>query len=305
MPGSATPDQTGRIDLTQDAARQIAALTAELQEREQLIETLTERLEEAAEQLDRVHRSGGDRALRGQSGTGGGAGLPSQMLEQHLASQGRLESFLQEWEDVQGASLLRRVDSRLEKLIEILRSDSPAGASAGSHAMSAAVSECDRRDVSAESVEQRPDESPAEEAAIALPDPPLPVAADETCAETLQTAVNARDMYITYLIRELRSRRPNEAIDWEAIRGCPEEFEQRLQALEQQLQQNLQREELSISLERAKLGRERAELDRIRTRLDREIRQFGHAQHREAAEAPSSEESDNRSTWRSLFGKRN
>lgn len=284
------------------AARQIAALTAELQQREALIETLTAQLEQAAEQLDRLHRSGADRQLRASASPGGGV-LPGELFEQQAALLERLESVLGEWDDLQGAALLRRLDARLEKLIELLRGDvreeAPSAAAESDRPADAAPTNADTppaTDAAGAGGEPPPADDPWE-----LPPPPAPIGEEEQNVEVLRGGLIARDEYIAALIRELRCRRPTTPINWEALQNCPAELEQRLRALEHQMQTEVQREELALSLERARLARERAELDRIRARLEREIRQLGQAKEVLPAD---DEEQPRSSTWRSLFGKR-
>ncbi len=284
------------------AARQIAALTAELQQREALIETLTAQLEQAAEQLDRLHRSGVDRQLRASASPGGGV-LPGELFEQQAALLERLESVLGEWDDLQGAALLRRLDARLEKLIELLRGDvreeAPSTAAESDRPADAAPTNADTppaTDAAGAGGEPPPADDPWE-----LPPPPAPIGEEEQNVEVLRGGLIARDEYIAALIRELRCRRPTTPINWEALQNCPADLEQRLRALEHQMQTAVQREELALSLERARLARERAELDRIRARLEREIRQLGQAKEVLPAD---DEEQPRSSTWRSLFGKR-
>jgi len=313
---------------TDDAGRQIVALMAELQQREQLIETLTERLEEAAEQLDRVRRTGSDRQVRGG---GGGGGFPPELVERQIAIFDAMEQSLIEWQDLQGAALLQRMDLRLEKLIDLLRGDG-GGESAdqydqqassgqyGSHYGAAhggtqaaspdqAGSSRTAGDGSASNAAHSAaevDSVSGDEPPLELLEPPPPVADDEQNPANLQAHLLARDEYIGYLIRQLRQRRPTPRIDWERLRECPAEFETRLKSLEQRLHSDLQREELALSLERAKLARERAELDKIRTRLEREIRQLGQPGQPAAPgkEARSEPEEPKSNTWRSLFGKK-
>lgn len=285
------------------AARQIAALTAELQQREELIETLTAQLEQAAEQLDRLHRSGADRQLRTSAAPGGGV-LPGELFEQQAALLERLESVLGEWDELQGAALLRRLDARLEKLIELLRGDAREESSppAGSDRPVDPIPANEGNAPAVVPASVSGEEPPSADEPLELPPPPPAIAEEEQDVEVLRSGLVARDEYIAALIRELRCRRPPTPIPWDALQNCPQELTERLRTLEHQMQTEVQREELALSLERARLARERAELDRIRARLEREIRQLGQA--KEAVPAIEDEEQPRSSTWRSLFGKR-
>ncbi|MEZ6067564.1 MAG: hypothetical protein R3B90_18070 [Planctomycetaceae bacterium] len=91
----------------------------------------------------------------------------------------------------------------------------------------------------------------------------------------LHASILARDEYISYLIREFRTRRPLTRLDWDALAKSPEDVTVRLQRLEQRLHVEIQKEELSLSLERARISREQVELQKVRTRLEKEIRRLG------------------------------
>jgi hypothetical protein len=285
------------------AGEQIAVLTAELQQREQLIEVLTERLEEAAEQLDRFHRSGADRALRGGGG-GGGGGASSEVLERLGGMAEGLELVVAEWQEVQAGAVLNRIDIRLEKLIDLLRggdgggmSEQPAQSNQGySGGQSAPAPQHHEPQPQASAI---PAEPQAEQPPIELKAAPTEVTDEEADPEKLRTAVRDREEYISYLIRELHRHQPRQPLDWAAIQACPDQLTETLKTLELRLQSELQREELNLSLERARMARERAELERIRGRLDKEIRALGRNQG--ATEARPAEEAASENSSSGLF----
>lgn len=286
---------------TASAAAQIAELTAELQQREQLIEVLTERLEEAAEQLDRFHRSGADRALQ----AGGGRSSSSEVLERLGGLSDGLEQMVVEWQQVQGAAILQQLDLRMEQIIDYLRGGGePAPAEPQSHSSGTAHAPKTAEQAPATVSEPTAPQPAAveEEPPLELKSAPDEIGDTETDAAKLLAGVRAREEYISYLIRELHRRRPRQPIDWAALQSCPEQLTGQLQKLEQRLQSELQREELNLSLERARMARERAELDKIRARLEKEIRTMGRAQPAETvADAPKPE--DNARLFR-LFGRK-
>lgn len=292
-PGGTPARPAGGVSLEEaSAARQLAALTEGLQQRDQLIETLTERLEEAAEQLDRLQRTGADRGGRGGSSLGG---VPTELVERHFELTGSLESLLIDWQEIEGASLLKRLDVRLDKLIEILRGEQPEVSPAV--ALEAPATEIDSP------VTTSADRPPAavEEAPV-LRDAPAAVPDEEADSETLRRGIHERDDYITYLIRLLQQRQVREPIKWDSLQNAPEELTASLKQLEQRMQGDVQREELALSLERAKLARERVELERIQARLEREIRQLGMEAPSESSSA-SGEASPAGLSWRKLFGR--
>jgi hypothetical protein len=267
-------------------------LTAELQQREQLIEVLTERLEEAAEQLDRMHRSGADRAVRAGGG-GGGGGLPGEFVDRLFGMADGLELMTAEWQDVQAAALLNRIDARIDRLIDVLRGDasggydSPDTASAPSSygGVEPAATPGSPSAPPLEPAVAAPTPPVEEEPPLELVNPPAEIPDTETNPEVLRNGLRAREEYIVYLIRELQRRRPRQPIDWNALQACPEDLTREIKALETRLQSELQREELNLSLERAKMARERAELDKIRSRLEKEIRSLGRGAAPEPAAA--------------------
>lgn len=283
------------------AAEQLAAMAAELQQRDQLIEALTERLEEAAEQLDRVHRTGSTRGPAGGSAT-----MPAEALEYLYSVAERTDQMVGEWGDVQAAAILNRLDARIDSLVELLSGNAPTSEAPapayvpptflpqGSTPAPAPVAVAsDETPITFPA----PDETPLE-----LKDPPALIDDAELNPEKLHAAIREREDYISYLIRELNRRQSRQPIDWAALQQVPEEFAARLRQLETRLQSDLQKEDLNLSLERARLARERAELERIRGRLEKEIRMLGKGAVKDAE--PAKINDDTTSGLRKLFGKK-
>jgi hypothetical protein len=304
-------------------AEQILMLTAELQERDRLVELLTERLEQAAEQLDRIHRTGADRGPR----PAGGGGLSGEAAERQAAVNERLDALLEAFEQIQAPALLERIDLRLDKLVHLLRDgcganesressahrtpgpaatpgngpdgwaelkakllkDQPAAAASAPVASAPSPGACAAAPAAA-AAEPEADELP-------ITEPPAPFAEGESDPQVLATAVQARDAYILSLINEFRRYRRSQPIDWESVKDCPEELHKRLQRLEHRLLQEVKREELALSLERARLAREQAQLEQLRTRLDKEIRRLG-------SSAPAEAEEPTTGSWSRVFGRK-
>ena len=86
-------------------------LQQQLEEKDQLVLALTERLEEAAEQLDRAHRSGTDKGGR----AGSGAGLAHDALTQQQTLIEQLSKSVEVWEDVQPRDAFARIEARLDE----------------------------------------------------------------------------------------------------------------------------------------------------------------------------------------------
>lgn len=76
----------------QSGAQQIAVLMDQMRTKDTLVEQLTERLEAAAEQLDRIQRSGAD---RGRPGSGGGGSR--ELAEQAGQLTSKVEEALESW----------------------------------------------------------------------------------------------------------------------------------------------------------------------------------------------------------------
>lgn len=85
-------------------------LKQQLDAKDQLVRALTDRLEEAAEQLDRVHRTGGDKTGR----AGGSSDAGSHPLIE------KLNRSLELWEDVEPRDAFARIEERLDELRSML-----------------------------------------------------------------------------------------------------------------------------------------------------------------------------------------
>src|SRR5579872_4873442 len=68
----------------------------QLREKEQLVAALTERLEQAAEQLDRLRRTGVDKGRRPLAG-----GFPAEVVEDHKHTLEDLKRVIAQWEETQ------------------------------------------------------------------------------------------------------------------------------------------------------------------------------------------------------------
>jgi hypothetical protein len=110
----------------------VDALAAKLQEKEQLVAVLTQRLEQAAEQLDRQRRNGGDK----RRGGGGGAGIPPELLESQKQTLEEIGLAVERMEAAQAAETLGRIEAQVTEIRTLLLGDSPpvigrGGASGG------------------------------------------------------------------------------------------------------------------------------------------------------------------------------
>src|SRR5580700_11344524 len=100
-------------EITQE---RVEALEAQLAEREQLVAALTERLEQAAEQLDRLHRTGADRGVRA-----GIAGVPPELIAQQQKLVADLQRAVEQWEAMQPGAFFGKLESQLGQIQEMVQ----------------------------------------------------------------------------------------------------------------------------------------------------------------------------------------
>lgn len=91
-------------------------LQQQLGEKDKLIQALTVRLEEAAEQLDRIRRNGSDRGVR-MSG-----GASAEFYEQQQTVLESLSATVERWEEIQPRDAFDRLEIRLDNLKSLLES---------------------------------------------------------------------------------------------------------------------------------------------------------------------------------------
>jgi hypothetical protein len=293
-----------------------------LREKEELVEALTERLEQAAEQLDRLQRANGD---RGRWMTGG---VPAELVEQQKMVCDDLERVVQQWEESQPTAALSRIEMQIQELRDLVVRI-PAG-SGGAFEERPYDAGAEQEDTAADSglsawealkaglLGQNP---PAEGAhsghdqqgggSDSGPDPfdgeplvaPLTVDVESANTDELRRAVTARDEFIAELLRRFRSAesRSRPTDDWKSLESVPEELRGRLESLERRLEQTLRLTEVELSLERAKLGREA-----VRVKQLEEATQKAMARLNLAVDDDDVEDGDDRSgsdgRWKRMLG---
>ena len=108
------PRKGSRRQTNRRLRAELAELRERLREKESLVEALTKRLEQAAEQLDRIRRTGGDRGLHL---TGG---LPIELVESQKTLLEKLEHAIEQWEDLQAAAALGRLEVQIAELRDLI-----------------------------------------------------------------------------------------------------------------------------------------------------------------------------------------
>ncbi len=174
----------------------VESLEAQLADRDQLVAALTERLEQAAEQLDRLHRTGADRGVRS-----GILGIPPELIQQQQKLVEDLQQAIQQWEDMQPGAFFGRLESQLTQIHDlVLNYGGQGGHGGGNNPTDAAFTHGDSR-LDSSSPRRNPSDSPRSvldfmKASFAENNPPaeteetsataLPSSASEAAAPDLQ-----------------------------------------------------------------------------------------------------------------------
>jgi len=299
-----------------DAGVHVAELTAELQDKEDLIHALTAQLEQAVDQLDRIHREGGDRGGRVAAGSGGVAG---DFVEEQRYVNDRVSQWLDSWDQQQPFDVWNRIEQRIEEIVQRGIAASPAAGFNGFDAPTAHVKEPEDSSAAWEEAKRKllGEMSFGESApgpAAAHPEPPAslgdisypdPVDVDTAEHVVLVDAVEVRDRYIAYLTQRLRALEMQGPVNWEAMNNAPEELRARLQQLEADYREQLRREECEMALERARLAREQNRLKQDRHKMEVQARKLGFTSDEFKLPPPVAGEleGDDRS-WRKMFGRK-
>lgn len=304
------PDGQSADDLPEDALRsQVETLQEEIFAKDELVQALTVQLEQLAEQLDRLQRSGADKKRAG--------GLPQEVVEGHKKIVADLERVVHQWEDMQAGMMLGRIEVQLSELRDFV-SDRLSGVpalprSGGGSAfptlptsvvlerISVTSSPAEPPSIessSTEAGESKPsdgasmweslkskmlDEPPkaGDDTAVDLmpleePPAPSPINPSTATPEELETAIDNRDAYIAYLLRRVRQQAsvPSPP-DWVSLEGAPEELCRALEEQKKQLEELLRKAEIELSLERARIGREQSRLRTQQEAIEKQMRRLG------------------------------
>jgi hypothetical protein len=317
-------------EMTQD---RVETLEAQLAEREQLVTALTERLEQAAEQLDRLHRTGADRGVRS-----GIMGIPPELVQQQQKLVEDLQQAVQQWEDMQPGAFFGRLESQLTQIHDLVLNH--GGGGSGQNPTDAAFSRGESRheqsparrnpsdspksvlefmkaSLLAESAPAPQDssdtepESPRADAVPAvfhielpaLQEAPEPVDKQSATRDELVEACETRDAYVVYLLQRLRQIHsmghvPN---SWAGLENLPDQLRARLEALEKRLEETLRLAEVELSLQRAKLAREEVRIRVIDEQLQKDLKR---ARQDAPTDGDSGKDEQSGSRWKRMLGRR-
>lgn len=303
----------------------VALLQRQLLEKEQLVAALTERLEQAAEQLDRLRRTGADRGSR--RGGAGGA-LPLELIEDHRTAIDELKQAVTRWEEMQAGLTLGRLETQISELRDLIAGGLPAGSATGS----------DRRPSDGPSAQKPagsnwweqqkasmlgdapppapPGESLADAVAVSMEGvpaidftavqvPPLPPAVDFeslTLADA-RDAIRERDRVIAQLsepilFAQAKALCPADAKTWEHL---PDALRERFVAVEAHWQAKFRQIELDLSIERARLAREANTLRQQQDQLGKDHARLGVDRDKSRAAIPADETDPAAGTRRRWF----
>ncbi len=102
------------LDENNRVKEQIQELENALEEKELLVIALTERLEQAAEQLDRRHRTGADRGMMIATG------VPHEVIEEQQKISQDLQAFLEQTQGSETGESLARIELQINELKQIM-----------------------------------------------------------------------------------------------------------------------------------------------------------------------------------------
>ena len=256
--------QTSAAGSSPASERRLQELQDALSERDQVVQMLTQRLEQAADQLDRWQRSGADRRGPGLNS------LPPELIEGQQTLLEQMNRVFGQWEEMQAGQILCRIETQIVELKDLVASGStfsspPSSGSSGA-ARSAAVSSHSSSNASSHEATQvdrskladsgweaikaamlagesgslplsPPPASTPTDPSRSLPDPPPFVDVDEASIDDLREAVQSRDEFISLLIRRFVAQDQSTSIpDWEQLNQAPDDLRLELDDLRRQLQ---------------------------------------------------------------------
>lgn len=221
-----------------------------------MIAALTERLEQATEQLDRNHRTGADRGLRV------GGGIPLEVIQTQKTLVEDIQRAVEQWEGMQAVATLGRIEIQISELRDLFTGqlvptpsqpqleldpempDEPSPMLGDGEPSeweklkselldedATATADATSSNVQEDSVASAAPESFVEE--FKPREPPVPIVFESANEIDLRQGIESRDEYISYLIQKLcqvdtPGRLPE---DWPALENVSEQLRQRLEQL--------------------------------------------------------------------------
>lgn len=324
---------------TFDANEQLLQLELLVQEKDQLLGIVTERLEQAVEQLDRFRREGVQPTFEEPTHS-------DSLAVDEPDLKNSLRQMLDDWRDLQDRGWFNHLDQRLDTIQSwVSQAELPSGTrsrpemptEAASKAKpqkdesedySSSVAEILARYSKSEksnsettekaapaapvpelpfttSVNPSDFESAADSMLVPLPLAPDPIDLDAADVNELRVAVVARDAYIEQLQEYLHTMdgTNQEAVHFPALDSLTSQQQEILDQWSESIRKEFRQTQIQISLERAQLSRETMKLQNQQQMVERELRRLDIAKQMDAVspDTESGETSRSRS-WLGLFG---
>lgn len=275
----------------------LTLLQQQLAEKDQLVIALTERLEQAAEQLDRLRRSGSTMRR-----TGGSGGLPTELLDDHRSAIDDLKQVVGRWEEMQCGATLGRLEMQVSELRDLVAGIATQGGphrSESGHSVSsthathathvvdgvkkgnwwdqqkAAMLAGETLPLPGQDAPEADEDSVDQSTGEGIPDLPAAVDFETLTLESAIPALRERDELLVRL-RELalchqaRDQFPGEI---HGLDSLPLPLRERLQTLEAEWQAKFRQAEMDLSIERARLSRTEATLRQKLDQMSKDQRQ--------------------------------
>ena len=283
-----------------------------LVEKNELLEVLTERLELAAEQLDRVRRQGGTLEAAPSSKS-------STFDDPELSDD--LRQMLADWQDLRGRGWFGSLEERLDGLHGLVsqlrfepasrgrtdddRPKSVADVLANHGFDPSSLEDAPPAGRVSASAEETSGKSSAE--ALQLPEPPAPLDIDNGSTQELRDGLRAREEYIVrlkdYLVamdaaHQLPSSQPDLGI-------LTADQRQALEDWEATIRKEIRQTQIQLWIERAQLSREQMRISQMEHHLETETRRLGLVKQRAAgiaAHEPPVADPNKGKNWLGLFG---
>lgn len=293
---------------------QIRELQIVVQEKDELLKILTERLEVAAEQLDRLRRQGGPLEPVAHSSA------PTVFDDPEVTEDFR--QMLTDWRDLQSRGWFGSLEDRLDgiqdlishlqagpvqarveetrpaSVAEILAKYSDEGRTVANDSAVGGVTGDNADDGQSETSPTR----------LELPEPPPPVDVDHADVAELREALRQREDYIARLSDYLLAFDAADQAETEQpdIGALTAEQREAMEAWESKVRKELRQTQIQLWIERAQLSREQMQIQQMQHQLETETRRLGQAKQKGLAgdsnDAAGGADSQKSKNWLGLFG---
>ncbi len=314
QPGTAPERSLETDQITLAPNPKIEELEQLVLEKNQLLEVLTERLELAAEQLDRVRRQGGSLEPPPPAAASGSPFEDPELTED-------LKQMLADWQDLRGRGWFGSLEERLDGIqgmvsqmrfeprgrSERVEEERPKSVSEilAKHGYNPEATADASTDESASKSTEPADSSSTEN--LQLPEPPPPVDIENGSTQELREGLRQREDYIVrlkdYLVAlDAANQLPSTPPD---LGTLTEEQQHALENWEASVRKEIRQTQIQMWIERAQLSREQMKISQMEHHLETETRRLGMAKQRPIGPgSPDAAANDPQKgkNWLGLFG---